>query len=163
MIISGIAGAGDGLRHAHRAGGSSSLITINGQNGNDFFKGVLVQMNAQQQAQLQANSLTNPGDSPTQRPDREATAGGSGGFRPPRRVSAPAASQAAAAAPADAPTPLKLDDIKNMVAAGIKPDAIIDAIKESKATYSQQDVTAAQQVTPALDPTIIAFMKNPAA
>lgn len=77
---------------------------------------------------------------------------------------APAATPAATPAAAeDAPTPLKVDDIKAMAGAGIKPDAIIDAIKESKATYSAADIDAAQQATPPLDPSVIAFMKNPTA
>jgi hypothetical protein len=69
----------------------------------------------------------------------------------------------APATAADAPTPLKVDDIKAMAGAGIKPEAIIDAIKESKTTYSATDIDAAQQVTPPLDPSVIAFMKNPTA
>lgn len=67
-----------------------------------------------------------------------------------------------APAPADAPTALKVTDIKALAAAGVKPDAIIQAIKESKAgPYSASDIAAAQQATPPLDPTVIAYMRNP--
>jgi predicted lipid-binding transport protein (Tim44 family) len=72
----------------------------------------------------------------------------------------PAAGQPAA--PADAPTPLKVDDIKALTAAGVKADAVIQAIKESKAApYSAADIAAAEQANPPVDPTVIAFMKNP--
>ncbi len=63
---------------------------------------------------------------------------------------------------ADAPTPLKVDDIKALTAAGVKPDAIINAIKESKATgYDSADITAAEQASPPVDPAVIAYMRNP--
>jgi len=66
--------------------------------------------------------------------------------------------------PAEAPTPLKVDDIKALTAAGVKPDAIINAIKESKVSaYSAADIQAAQQATPPVDPSVIAFMQNPTA
>jgi len=47
-----------------------------------------------------------------------------------------------------------------MTSAGIKAQAIIDAIKESKAVYSPEDIQAAQQATPPVDPAVIAYMKN---
>ena len=50
-----------------------------------------------------------------------------------------------------------------MTAAGIKPEAIIDAIKESKTAYSVSDIQAAQQASPPVDPSVIAYMKNPSA
>ena len=59
--------------------------------------------------------------------------------------------------------PLKVDDIKAMTAAGIKPQAIIDAIKESKTAYSPADIDAVQQANPPVDPTVISYMKNPTA
>jgi hypothetical protein len=64
---------------------------------------------------------------------------------------------------ADAPTPLKVDDIKALTAAGVKSDAIIKAIKESNApAYSPADIAAAQQANPPVDPSVVAFMQNPA-
>jgi hypothetical protein len=66
------------------------------------------------------------------------------------------------APPADAPTPLKVNDITALTAAGVKPDAIIKAIKESNApAYSAADITTAQQANPPVDPTVIAYMQNP--
>jgi hypothetical protein len=56
-----------------------------------------------------------------------------------------------------------VDDIKAMTGAGIKAEAIIDAIKESKAVYSADDIQAAQQASPPVDPAVIAYMKNPTA
>jgi hypothetical protein len=65
--------------------------------------------------------------------------------------------------PANAPTPLKVDDIKALTSAGVKPDAIIEAIKESQAPpYSAGDIQAAQQANPPVDPSVIAYMQNPA-
>jgi hypothetical protein len=65
------------------------------------------------------------------------------------------------AAPADdAPTPLSTTDVKNMASAGIKEDVICDEITQSKATYTAQDIAAAQQASPALDPNVIACMKQ---
>ena len=64
--------------------------------------------------------------------------------------------------PANAPTPLKVDDIKALTSAGVKPDAIISAIKESQApAYSPADIQAAQQASPPVDPSVIAYMQNP--
>jgi hypothetical protein len=65
------------------------------------------------------------------------------------------------AAPADdAPTPLSTTDVKNMASAGIKEDVICDEIAQSKATYTAQDIAAAQQSSPAIDPNVIACMKQ---
>jgi hypothetical protein len=78
-----------------------------------------------------------------------------------QQAAAPASS-GAAAPPANAATPLKVDDIKALTAAGVKPEAIINAIKESQApAYSQADIDAAQQASPPIDPTVLAYMKNP--
>lgn len=72
----------------------------------------------------------------------------------------PASGQSAP--PANAPTPLKVDDIKALTAAGVKPEAIINAIKESQAAaYSPADIDAARQANPPVDPTVIACMQNP--
>jgi len=79
---------------------------------------------------------------------------------PPAATAAPAASQSAP--PANAPTPLKVQDITALTAAGVKPDAIIQAIKESNPqAYSAADIATAQQANPPVDPTVIAFMRNP--
>jgi len=65
-------------------------------------------------------------------------------------------------APVQTPTALKVSDIEALTAAGVKPDAIINAIKESKANgYSATDIAAAQQANPPVDPTVVAYMKNP--
>jgi len=82
---------------------------------------------------------------------------------PPPQSAAPAAAPSRSVASADAPSPLRVDDIKAMTAAGIKPDAIIDAIKQSKAVYTSADIQAAQQANPPVDPTVIAYMRNPTA
>jgi predicted lipid-binding transport protein (Tim44 family) len=81
----------------------------------------------------------------------------------PQQAATPAA--AGQAAPSgEAPTPLKVDDIKALTAAGVKPQAIIQAIKESKpAAYSAADIQAAQQANPPVDQSVIACMQNPTA
>lgn len=79
------------------------------------------------------------------------------------QTAAPTTAAAQPATPAEAPTPLKVDDIEAMTSAGIKADAIINAIKESKAVYSTADIEAAQQANPPVDPSVIAYMKNPTA
>jgi len=64
--------------------------------------------------------------------------------------------------PVNAPTPLKVDDIEALTRAGVKPDAIIKAIRESQASaYSPADINAAQQSSPPVDPSVIAYMQNP--
>ena len=60
--------------------------------------------------------------------------------------------------PAANVTPITVDDIKAMSAAGVKPDAITKEIDESRATYSSQDIATAQQAN--VDSTVIACMKN---
>ncbi|HUC85669.1 MAG TPA: glycine zipper family protein [Candidatus Acidoferrales bacterium] len=82
---------------------------------------------------------------------------------PPATASASDSTGAPAQPAADAPTPLKVDDIKAMTSAGIKPQSIIDAIKQSKTTYTPADIDAAQQASPPVDPSVIAYMKNPTA
>jgi hypothetical protein len=68
----------------------------------------------------------------------------------------------ATAAPTPAPTPLKEGDIEALTKAGVKPDAIIQAIKESQAPpYAAADVQAAQQASPPVDPSVVAYMQNP--
>jgi hypothetical protein len=63
---------------------------------------------------------------------------------------------------AGAATPLKVSDISALTAAGVKPDAIIQAIKESHAWYySAADIAAAQRSSPPVDPAVIAYMRHP--
>jgi outer membrane lipoprotein SlyB len=72
----------------------------------------------------------------------------------------PEPGQSAASAPE--PTPLKESDIEALTKAGVKPDAIINAIKESQAPpYAAADIQAAQQANPPVDPSVIAYMENP--
>jgi predicted lipid-binding transport protein (Tim44 family) len=75
----------------------------------------------------------------------------------------PAASSNSAPPPAaGAATPLKVSDITALTAAGVKPDAIIQAIKESDARYySAADIAAARRSSPPVDPAVIAYMRNP--
>lgn len=61
-----------------------------------------------------------------------------------------------------APTPLTVNDIKALTAAGVKPDVIKQEIQESGASYSAADVTAVQSANPPVDPSVIAYMQNPA-
>ena len=63
--------------------------------------------------------------------------------------------------PAEALTPLSVDDIKALDAAGVKKDVIIAEIGRSKSVYTQADITALQQSNPNIDPAIIKCMKNP--
>ncbi len=55
-------------------------------------------------------------------------------------------------------TPLTVDDIKALSAAGVKPDVIKEEIGESKAVYHPEDIAAAQQAS--VDPSVIECMKN---
>lgn len=58
--------------------------------------------------------------------------------------------------------PLSVDEIKELTAAGVKSETIISQIKASKSTFSERDIELAQEARPPLDPTVIAYMKNPA-
>jgi outer membrane lipoprotein SlyB len=60
----------------------------------------------------------------------------------------------------EAPTPLTVDDIKALSAAGVKKDVIIQEIGDSKAVYSPTDIVAAQEASPRVDPSVIEFMKS---
>jgi outer membrane lipoprotein SlyB len=62
--------------------------------------------------------------------------------------------------PADAPTPLTVDDIKALTAAGVKKDYIIQEIGNSKAVYTPADIAAAHQANPPVDPAVIDCLKN---
>lgn len=66
----------------------------------------------------------------------------------------------AAAPPAEAPTPLTVDDIKALTSAGVKPEAITKEIDISHSKFSPQDIAAAQQATPPVDPNVIEYMKS---
>ena len=68
---------------------------------------------------------------------------------------APAQGQAP---PAEAVTPLSVDDVKALTAAGVKTDAIKQEIEVSKATFSAQDIAVAQQAN--VDPAVIECMKS---
>jgi hypothetical protein len=60
----------------------------------------------------------------------------------------------------EAPTPLTVDDIKVLSAAGVKKDVIIQEIGESKAVYSPADIAAAQEPAAGVDPAVIECMKS---
>ncbi len=67
------------------------------------------------------------------------------------------------AAPAAAPgavTPLTLDDIKALAAAGVKKDAIKKEIDISQAKFNTQDIEAARHADPPVDPDVIEYMKQ---
>jgi hypothetical protein len=57
-------------------------------------------------------------------------------------------------------TPLTVDDIKALDAAGVKKKAIIAEIGRSHSVYSQQDVDALQQADPNIDRAVIECMKG---
>jgi hypothetical protein len=69
-------------------------------------------------------------------------------------------SETASSEKVPAPTPLSVDDVKALTAAGVKKDAIIHAIKESKATYHESDIARAQAATPPVDPDVISYMQK---
>lgn len=57
-------------------------------------------------------------------------------------------------------TPLSVDDVTALAAAGVKPDVIIKAIGESKAVYTPNQIAKAQQASPAVDPSVISYMQK---
>jgi len=69
-------------------------------------------------------------------------------------------SETASSEKAPSPTPLSVDDVKALTAAGVKKDAIIHAMKESKAVYHESDVAKAQGATPPVDPDVISYMQK---
>jgi predicted lipid-binding transport protein (Tim44 family) len=151
-LIGGLAGAFTGAATSGRHGGQNALIgAAIGAVAGAVIGNVMDRINADQRAKLQQSS---PQTLQTiQHNDQVA-----------QQQSAPPPASGNSAPPADAPTPLKVDDIKALTAAGVKPDAIINAIKQSKpATYSSDDIQAAQQATPPVDPSVIAYMQNPSA
>ena len=160
--LGALTGAAVGGRHH---GAQDALIgAVAGVVAGAVIGSVMDHVNAEQRAKLQQ---TSPQTLQTiQHNDQIARQSA-----PPPQSTAPAPTPASTtttastqpAAAADAPTPLKVDDIKAMTGAGIKAEAIIDAIKESKAVYSADDIQAAQQASPPVDPAVIAYMKNPTA
>ncbi len=56
--------------------------------------------------------------------------------------------------------PFTVDDIKALTAAGVKPDAINKEIEISQSKFSSQDIAAAQQANPPIDPAVIEYMKS---
>ncbi len=152
-LIGGAIGAFAGAASSGRHAGQNALIgaAIGAVTG-AVIGNVMDRINADQRARLQQ---TSPQTLQTlQHNDQVAQ-------QPPPPP--PAAGQPEGP-PADAPTPLKVDDIKALTAAGVKPEAIINAIKESKpGTYSSADIQAAQQANPPVDPSVIAYMQNPTA
>ena len=128
---------------------AGNLVQVNGQPLGQVVQSVMTQIDAQQQAKLQQ-------ESPQTLQTRFSTT--NRWRNNPQRSAAAKAGKPAA--PEEAAVPLKVEDIKAMTAAGIKADAIIDAIKQSKTAYSPTDIATAQQATPAIDKDVIDFMKN---
>ncbi len=65
------------------------------------------------------------------------------------------------AAPAEGRlTPISVDDVKTMSAAGVKGDVIVGEIEKSKSVYSKNDIAAAQQPELKIDPTVIDCMSH---
>ena len=81
---------------------------------------------------------------------------------PPSRP--PAATAPTPPAPPAATAPqmqqFTVDDIKALTAAGVKPDAITKEIDISQSKFSPQDIAAAQQANPPVDPEVIEYMKS---
>ena len=77
----------------------------------------------------------------------------------PASAPTPAASSTPAAAAAQM-QPLSVDDIKALTAAGVKPDAINQELQQSQSKFTAQDIAAAQQAVPAIDPAVIAYMQG---
>jgi outer membrane lipoprotein SlyB len=80
-------------------------------------------------------------------------------------VAAPEPAPVPAAAPTPAPasqnlayTPITVDDLKALAAAGVKPDAINHQIEISQTKFTAQDIAAAQQAN--LDSAVIECMKS---
>ena len=148
-VVGGLAGAATSGRHS----GQNFLIgAAIGAVAGAIVGNVMDRINADQRARLQQSS---PQTLQTiQHNDQVAQ----------QQQSAPPPASGQPAPPENAPTPLKVDDIKALTAAGVKPEAIINAIKESKpGAYSAADIQAAQQANPPVDPSVIECMKNPTA
>ena len=82
----------------------------------------------------------------------------------------PPSSMPLAATPPTSPTatanstpqmqPFTVDDIKALTAAGVRPDAINKEIELSQSKFGPQDIAAAQQANPPIDPAVIACMQS---
>ena len=57
-------------------------------------------------------------------------------------------------------TPLTVEDIISLTAAGVANDVIIEDMEKSGAVYSPADITAVQQVNPPVDLAVIHYMKR---
>lgn len=148
-LIGGLAGAFVGAASSGRHAGQNALIGAAIGAASGAVIGSI--MDSQQRERLRQQSPQTYAT--VQRNEQLAS-------QPPPAAAPAAASQSAP--PANAPTPLKVQDITALTAAGVKPDAIIQAIKESNPqAYSAADIAAAQQANPPVDPTVIAFMRNP--
>ena len=60
---------------------------------------------------------------------------------------------------ATAGTPFSWDEIKALIGSGVKADSLIDQIKSTNSKFTTQDIAAAQQANPPVDPAIIECMK----
>ncbi|MGA2248512.1 MAG: hypothetical protein ABSH48_26400, partial [Verrucomicrobiota bacterium] len=60
----------------------------------------------------------------------------------------------------DTPTPLSVNDIEQLTAAGVKSDTIIQEMQTSQATYSAMDVNKALRASSAIDPAVISYMQS---
>ena len=165
-LIGGALGAltGAAIGGSHHGGQDALFGALAGVVAGAVIGNVMDHVNADQRAKLQQ---TSPQTLQTIQRNDQIARQSAPPPQPTAQTSAPtptpAPASAQTASSADAPTPLKVDDIKAMTGAGIKAEAIIDAIKESKTVYSADDIQAAQQANPPVDPAVIAFMKNPTA
>ena len=62
--------------------------------------------------------------------------------------------------PSPSLSPLTVEDIKALTAAGVANDVIIEDMGESKAVYSPADITAVQQANPPVDQAVIHYMQR---
>ncbi len=67
-----------------------------------------------------------------------------------------------ASEPKDEPAqaPLTVEEIKMLSSSGVKAETLIAQIKETNSKFSPQDIDAAQQANPPVDPEVIKCMKN---
>ena len=120
------------------------LVTLNNQPIDQWFKGVMAQLNAHQKAQLEQQSpqtlekLKN-NDAVPAAPQQSST---------PSPVTSPQMQ------------PLNVDDIKALAAAGLKDEVINDEIQKSNSRFSPQDIAAAQQANPPVGQNVIECMKQ---
>jgi len=56
--------------------------------------------------------------------------------------------------------PFTVKDIEALTTAGVKPDAIKQEIDMSQSKFTPQDIAAAQQANPPIDPQVIACMQS---